>query len=51
MKVYDTWYHEVDGWLVHYCEMCNGEITGRTPQELHDALDKHKIFVACGKGY
>ena len=51
MKVYDTWYHEVDGWLVHYCEMCNAEISGRTAQELHDQMDKHKLFVACNKGY
>lgn len=50
-QVYDTWYHEVDGWLIHYCEMCNAEIAGKTPQDLRDALDKHKLFVNCKSGY
>lgn len=51
MRVYDTWYHEIDGWLVHFCEICNAEIAGKTPQELHTALNNHKLFVSCSKGY
>ena len=51
MKVYDTWYKEVDGWLVHFCEVCNAEIAGRDVVELHKQLEQHKLFVACVKGY
>jgi uncharacterized protein with PIN domain len=51
MKVYDTWYTWVNGWFVHRCELCNAEIAGRTQEEMHEALDKHKMFVACSKGY
>jgi predicted RNase H-like HicB family nuclease len=51
MKVYDTWVKYIDGWFVHYCELCNAEIAGKTPEELHEQLDKHKLFVACSKGY
>jgi hypothetical protein len=47
MKIYDTWYHEVDGWLVHYCEMCNAEVMARNERELHEQLEKHKLFVSC----
>ena len=51
MSVYDTWYKEVDGWLIHYCEVCNAEITAQTSQDLRTELDKHKLFVACSSGY
>jgi hypothetical protein len=47
MKVYDTWYKEIDGWLVHFCEMCNAEIAGKNEIDLHEQMQRHKLYVSC----
>jgi hypothetical protein len=48
--IYDTWYTEVDGYLVHHCEYCGAEIAGTDPKELSFRLNQHKMFVDCTKG-